>query len=295
MHPRSSCGEQNGKNIAWTFSQPWLQIDLSPELQRRVAHIYLLPASRWFLAWFILRTWRWRWYVLPKRRLAFIVLCDVISHQIYLLVTDIYIFFSWIWTHICNFLRLSLEEEYFLFWPTPTFSIYNFQRKKVGGTDRLTDFWLLYCHMASRDGVAIDGVWVGSRINCTLTDRIYKYLRQSHWVTHSKTDCNYSAHKAFSVFTSRCLVAASNSGLSPSSGFPNSPQPQLPASHFSQLQLSTDSTTVQSSAVNFCWSSPAQSFLVSGTLELLLLVIYPRHGTHWKCLFYYSVFSLPGK
>jgi hypothetical protein len=29
----------------------------------------------------------------------------------------------------------------------------------------------------------------------------------------------------------------------PSSGFPNCPWPQLPASHFSQLQLSTDSTT----------------------------------------------------
>jgi hypothetical protein len=34
----------------------------------------------------------------------------------------------------------------------------------------------------------------------------------------------------------------SNGGLFPSSGFPNSPRPQLPASHFSQLQLSADST-----------------------------------------------------
>jgi hypothetical protein len=49
-------------------------------------------------------------------------------------------------------------------------------------------------------------------------------------------------HKVLSVFTSHCMVAASNSGRSPSSGFPNCPQPQLPASHFSQPQLSTDST-----------------------------------------------------
>jgi hypothetical protein len=42
-------------------------------------------------------------------------------------------------------------------------------------------------------------------------------------------------HKVFSVFTSRCLVAASNGERSSSSGFRNCPQPQLPASHFSQL------------------------------------------------------------
>jgi hypothetical protein len=38
------------------------------------------------------------------------------------------------------------------------------------------------------------------------------------------------------VFTSQCLVSASNSGRSPSSGFPNCPQPQLPASHNSSSQ-----------------------------------------------------------
>jgi hypothetical protein len=55
----------------------------------------------------------------------------------------------------------------------------------------------------------------------------------------SKRHCNYSTHKAFSVFTIRCLVAVSNSGSSSSSGFPNCPRPQLPASYFSQPQLST--------------------------------------------------------
>jgi hypothetical protein len=49
----------------------------------------------------------------------------------------------------------------------------------------------------------------------------------------------YGRHKVFSAFTTnRCLVAAST-------GFPNCPRPQLSPSHFSQLQLSTDSTTTQ--------------------------------------------------
>jgi hypothetical protein len=42
--------------------------------------------------------------------------------------------------------------------------------------------------------------------------------------------------KFVTVFTSSCLVAASNSGRSPSSGFPNYPPPQLPASHSDSSQ-----------------------------------------------------------
>jgi hypothetical protein len=75
---------------------------------------------------------------------------------------------------------------------------------------------------------------------------------------------NYNAHEVFSVHTSRCLVKASNGGRSPHSGFPNCPRPQLPASHFSQLQLST---------------------------ELLALVMQPRRGPHRKHFFHYCVFS----
>jgi hypothetical protein len=47
--------------------------------------------------------------------------------------------------------------------------------------------------------------------------------------------CNYRT-----VFMSRCLVAASNSGRSPSCRYPKCPRPQLPASHFSQLQILTE-------------------------------------------------------
>jgi hypothetical protein len=70
----------------------------------------------------------------------------------------------------------------------------------------------------------------------------------------------------FRVFTSCCLVAASNGGRSPSSGFPNCPRPQLPASHFTQLQLSNDS-----SPVHYCWPSPAHNhiFVPSGLLRVL--------------------------
>jgi hypothetical protein len=59
-------------------------------------------------------------------------------------------------------------------------------------------------------------------------------------------NCNYSTHKVFSVFNSRRLVAAFNDRRFSFSAFPNSSRPQLPASHFSQLQLSTDKTATQS-------------------------------------------------
>jgi hypothetical protein len=80
---------------------------------------------------------------------------------------------------------------------------------------------------------------------------------------HSEDHCNCSTHKALSVFTSRCLVAAFSGGRTPSSGFLNCPRPQLPAPHFSQLQLSTQ-VKVKS---KFCYDrrSVGKSLLVSST------------------------------
>jgi hypothetical protein len=95
--------------------------------------------------------------------------------------------------------------------------------------------------------VTRDEDWIGKRI--------YWRFKQSHLVTQSKDHCRYSTYEVFSVFISRCLVAAFNGGRCRSSGFPNCPQVQLPASHFSQLKLST-------------W-----------------------HGLHRKRLFHYCVFS----
>jgi hypothetical protein len=43
--------------------------------------LFSTPASRWFLAWLILRQWRWR-YVPPKRRLTLTGLHGVISQKI---------------------------------------------------------------------------------------------------------------------------------------------------------------------------------------------------------------------
>jgi hypothetical protein len=58
----------------------------------------------------------------------------------------------------------------------------------------------------------------------------------------------------FSIFPSRFLVAASNSGRSPSFGLLHSPRPHLLASYISQLQLSSDSVID---------SSPSQSYVTT--------------------------------
>jgi hypothetical protein len=42
--------------------------------------------------------------------------------------------------------------------------------------------------------------------------------------------------QSVTVFSSRCLVAASNGGHPPSSGFPNCPRPQLASSHSNSSQ-----------------------------------------------------------
>jgi hypothetical protein len=42
----------------------------------------LLPASRWFLAWFILRPWRLRWHIPPKLRWTFDGLQGIISQKV---------------------------------------------------------------------------------------------------------------------------------------------------------------------------------------------------------------------
>jgi hypothetical protein len=98
--------------------------------------------------------------------------------------------------------------------------------------------------MLPRIWVTIDSVWIGNWIHWTLTERTYKNLRQSHWVTRSKYHCNYSTRKVLSDFPSRCSVAASNGRRSPSSGFPNDPRSQLPASHSNNSQRLTLSSSL---------------------------------------------------
>jgi hypothetical protein len=62
--------------------------------------------------------------------------------------------------------------------------------------------------------------------------------------------------QSVTVFTSHCLVAASNSRCSSSSGFPNCPWPQLPASHSKQLNpsvyLTNSPTDVTTDSQSVC-------------------------------------------
>jgi hypothetical protein len=84
--------------------------------------------------------------------------------------------------------------------------------------------------------VTTDGVWIGNWIYWTLTlvsTINYDSLTELHTPNITVT----TAHKVFSGFTSRCLVAASNGGISPSSGFPNCPRAS--ATSFSLLTTAT--------------------------------------------------------
>jgi hypothetical protein len=55
--------------------------------QARPKHLCLLPASRSFLAWLILRTWRWRRYVQPKCWLTFNGLHSAVSQKTEFFIT----------------------------------------------------------------------------------------------------------------------------------------------------------------------------------------------------------------
>jgi hypothetical protein len=75
------------------------------------------------------------------------------------------------------------------------------------------------------------------------------------------------------IFTECCLVAACNSRRSPSSGFPNCPWPQLPASHSISSQLLNRS------------SPPTNSLSHQPTLftnSLLVLCITSQHAPRRK-------------
>jgi hypothetical protein len=70
---------------------------------------------------------------------------------------------------------------------------------------------------------------------------------------HTKDRCNYNTHKAFPVFASQCFVV-----VLPSSGIPNCPWPQLPASNISLLSHDCNS---ELSLNHWC----GQLVFVSGT------------------------------
>jgi hypothetical protein len=73
---------------------------------------------------------------------------------------------------------------------------------------------------------------------------------------------NYSTHKVFLVFASRCLIAASNGGRSPLSGFPNRLSYPLLTSHNCKSQL-TQQLRKSKSKLSYDRRSVGQSVLVS--------------------------------
>jgi hypothetical protein len=111
-------------------------------------------------------------------------------------------------------------------------------------------FWYLWLWIVLPRiwSVTLDGVWI-DRIYWTLwySARLhftFDYCTHARARTHTHTHTHTSVYSH--VFTSRCLVATSNGGRSPSSGFPNCPRPQLPASHSNSSQrLNLSSPTHQ--------------------------------------------------
>jgi hypothetical protein len=126
--------------------------------------------------------------------------------------------------------------------------------------------------------VTVNGFWINDWIYWTLTlvtTSNYDSLNELHIPNITVTIAHI---KSSSVFTRRWLVEASNGGRSSSSGFPNCPRPQLPPSHFSQLQLSTESTNSsytsittdgQSASLSWCQApSGAQDQIVVTVRQL---------------------------
>jgi hypothetical protein len=90
-----------------------------------------------------------------------------------------------------------------------------------------------------------------------------------HFTVYCHTLASIHSH----VFTSRCSVAASNGGRSPSSGFTNCPRAQLPTSHSNSLQWLNCSSplthylTNQLNSTHFNWlKSQSRSYFTTGDL-----------------------------
>jgi hypothetical protein len=97
---------------------------------------------------------------------------------------------------------------------------------------------ILLLRQLSHVWVIIDTVWIGNWIYWTLTTCNYKDYALTVLHTSQITIGHTKSSQPVTVFTSHCLVATSNSGHSSSSGLPNCPRSQLPASQsYSSQQL----------------------------------------------------------
>jgi hypothetical protein len=84
------------------------------------------------------------------------------------------------------------------------------------------------------------------------------YTYTTRYYTSHITIAHIGSSQSATVFASRCLVAASNSGRSPSSEFPNCPRARLPISHTNSSQLLSLSSALSHSLTH----QPTHSSLI---------------------------------
>jgi hypothetical protein len=124
----------------------------------------------------------------------------------------------------------------------------------------------------------------------------YKLPSNSHLAAHSKEHCNCSIQKVFSIFTSHCLVAASNGTCSSFSDFPKSSKLRVLAySHNCNSQLGQPISIGPSFTV---WHRPHRKHpfhyyvlpccrknnASRGLLTVVLLPVNIDGTSHWFCM-----------
>jgi hypothetical protein len=119
--------------------------------------------------------------------------------------------------------------------------------------------------------VTIDGVWIGTRIYWTLWYSAWVHFT-IHYYAHTHTTAQ--SH----IFTSRCSAEVSNGWHSPSSGFPNYPRSQLPASHGSSSRLS-----LSSSLTDWLTDSATPPTNLTQLISLFITSRYGPHRKHFLC------------
>jgi hypothetical protein len=134
-----------------------------------------------------------------------------------------------------------------------------------------------------------DEVWIGNWIYGTLT--FINTINDSLTELHTPKITVTTTHRNSSVFTSRCLVSFSNGWRTSSSGLPNCLEPQLPASNFSKLQLSSDSTNHWTTSVLYSPSANRKEKRANSVFRsnaFILSLVYTAVTWQWVYMSQYS-------